>query len=739
MDNPDKTSLNNNNKDIKTGIYSNKNNDESKTGIYSEKKENESFSSQGISIGDKLQFKDKEYIVNQFISQGTGEGNVYQIEDTSGNLFALKVYFEFNDEAEEPNGIALERIHKLNDADILRLIDFGIGQEKYLGKYCYEIADFALGGNILEVKDFKKKYTPEFIETEIIPQIYLAITKLHEYKIYHCDIKPGNIFYKDKEQTDIIIGDYGSAKAYDLKSEKALRKSTTIKGTEFYLAPEQARGIVSEKNDYYSFGMVLLHLLYPESFSSGPDFRRIEGDKFEQIIERQYNLKPIIEFNPKWKRLNTLIEGLTLINHLNRWGSAEIEKWLKGEKIEVSYRTKGTADVKPLKTGPIEIYNAEEFINYLETKPTWFGDFFEDTDVYRMVKDWLDSYIGIPDRKRFEKHVDLYKLSGKAVLQTVLKLFLLPKNQLYIEGMAFDFNNEEELVSTVNAYIMRIDSIYRISTMEQLLIYFIQLEYRLKAIYYENKENKTVYALLSKLFNPFNSDIRLDDNFNFKLRIPEHIKPAKGDFNFEYLITIFHAFNKNRAYPDNNGKSIENLEDLALFYLKNKNLFTDKYHIFERNVMLAKFKSNKLADKNLMELASHALSKHSEIVLNIYHISFDKICNVHYSIKYIIDSYLKQNGVNETYTIKEDMGYIYADKNRLSASSAANAFIKYLNDEHGDIQSWSKSLDPLKTEFKKHHRKYYLFNRIVSITTTLFIIAVIAAILLRIFELLKQH
>ena len=149
--------------------------------------------------------------------------------------------------------------------------------------------------DLFAVANFKEKYTKDFIEKIIVPEILNGIRKLHEFKIYHCDLKPSNIFFKDRNQTDLLIGDYGSAKAYDLETIKEIRKTSTVKGTETYLAPEQPRGIISEKNDYYSFGIILLHLLYPEQFSSENNIRQVDKGKFEKIVEtkmnrRKYNL-----------------------------------------------------------------------------------------------------------------------------------------------------------------------------------------------------------------------------------------------------------------------------------------------------------------------------------------------------------------------------------------------------------------------------------------------------------------
>jgi serine/threonine protein kinase len=725
----DKTHLYGDDTNNKTGIYNSS--DNNKTGIYSSSENKGNKTSQGINAGDILRLKAKDYTVLKVISEGTGEANVYQITDPTGQKLALKLYYEFKSDTEEPNGLALERIQKLNDPDILRLYDFGIGEDKYNGKHCFEISDFAEGGNILEVADFRKKYSPKFIEENIIPQLYLAITRLHEFKIYHCDLKPGNILYKDKEQTDLILGDYGSAKAYDLKSEKALRKSTTIKGTEIYLPPEQARGIVSEKNDYYSFGMVLLHLLYPESLTSDNICREIDKDKFEQMVERQYNLKPVIDFNPKFKRLNALIEGLTLVNHINRWGSDEIEKWLKGENLKVSYRTKGASDIKPLTIGPVEISNAEEFIAYIESKQTWFQDLFEDPEVFRLIKDWLDNYIGIPDRKRFEKVVSIYKISGKLLLQAAVTMFLLPQRPLKVESQLFDFYNSENISITVTDYIAKIDSIYKFTNIELLSQYFFQLEYSLKALHYLNPENQTIVALLSKLYNPLTSKTKLTEEFDFKTFIPAHINPAKGQQNYEYMIWAFNAFNKGRPYPDNDNKPIELAEDLAVFYMKNKKLYDDKYHTFERNALLISFNLNKYANTSLSELVGNTLSKYAETIISIDYISFDKLCNVHYSVVSVLSSYLKVYGIDDIISFNEKKGFIYAEQNIGSAGKAANAFLEYLKDKHKDANFSPESLENLRTSFIKEHKKYNLMNNVVMVVATILIVVMVVAIILR--------
>ena len=81
--------------------------------------------------------------------------------------FTLKLYYQFQNPKDEPNTEALGRIKGIIDPDILKLHDFGTGDNKYLNKYCYEICDFAEGSDLLSVQDIKEKYTVDFIRSNV--------------------------------------------------------------------------------------------------------------------------------------------------------------------------------------------------------------------------------------------------------------------------------------------------------------------------------------------------------------------------------------------------------------------------------------------------------------------------------------------------------------------------------------------------------------------------------------------
>ncbi|MCK5229662.1 MAG: protein kinase, partial [Desulfobulbaceae bacterium] len=352
-----------------------------------------------------IELNGKEYKITSIISgeQQSLEAVIYKITHASGKDYALKLYYKFTNPKDEPNPEALARIKAINDPDILKLHDFGTDHSKYWNKFCFEVCDFAEGSNLISVHEIRKKYTIEFLESNVVPEIFKGIRTLHDYKIYHCDLKPENIYYLDKEQTDLIIGDYGSAKTFEETSEKQLTHTSTTKGTSFYLAPEQPRGIVSEKNDYYSFGMILVHLLYPEL---------VNRDSLHKIIERQFAKKPIIDFNPEYRRINDLIAGLTLYDISSRWGENEVKTWLRGEDVEVKYTSQVDVQVQPIRLGKATIKSVENLFGYIESSSDWHENLIEDNEGYGLLLRWVSDIQDLDRKKVFDKMVRNYQQDG---------------------------------------------------------------------------------------------------------------------------------------------------------------------------------------------------------------------------------------------------------------------------------------------------------------------------------------
>lgn len=267
------------------------------------------------------------YVINKKINTSSGEAELYLCEKDS-KRYVLKYYYDrtiFSD---------LEgKLKSLNHQNVLKV--FAAGKNK---GYYYEIDEYCQGDNLANA-NLPLSESKAF---EVLKQINEGLHAIHSAGIIHRDIKAENIFYRDASRNSIVIGDYGIAIVYDMKNDvnSVFAEKDNIPGTPGYIAPEAYYGttdepVITPAVDYYSLGITFWRLVTGKRpfYENGQPLNseKIQYDTIHGNV-RDYLLSLSPDISEKAK---TVISGLLVHTHAQRWGYNQIVDFLAGKDVPV--------------------------------------------------------------------------------------------------------------------------------------------------------------------------------------------------------------------------------------------------------------------------------------------------------------------------------------------------------------------------------------------------------------------
>ena len=252
------------------------------------------------------------------LSDSSGEAQVFLVEN-GGQEYVLKVYYPNFD----INKKLLLTIRTFDFEMIVKLYD--VGKTYVEGKHrYYELMEYLKGDtlNHFNIDGDLNKFR------RIALQGAAALEYCHNNNILHKDIKPSNFFFRDEAHEELVLGDFGISSMLE-KDGKAHR--TTQARTPIYAAPEMYTDVIdgvvelTPAADFYSLGMTLFALWLGENPMSSN----------ERVMMRQKNEGRLPRLNELPEMVKRIVQGLTAVNPLSRWGYEQVEKWFLGEEVAV--------------------------------------------------------------------------------------------------------------------------------------------------------------------------------------------------------------------------------------------------------------------------------------------------------------------------------------------------------------------------------------------------------------------
>ena len=160
------------------------------------------------------------------------------------------------------------------------------------------------------------------------------LSSLSENGLRHGNLRPENIFISNQENLNLMLSGfhYSRLSTFDLDTVKQPISAR-------YTAPEVIAGGISVASDWWSLGMIILHLI-----TNGSCFEGINEKAFRiHIVTRGVSLPKGID-----PSIHLLLRGLLARDPDQRWQWTQVQSWLAGESVEAPSDAKNEEN----KSGP---------------------------------------------------------------------------------------------------------------------------------------------------------------------------------------------------------------------------------------------------------------------------------------------------------------------------------------------------------------------------------------------------
>lgn len=146
---------------------------------------------------------------------------------------------------------------------------------------------------------------------DYLRRMAIALSVVHRAGILHRDLKPPNVMLREDGQ--VVLIDFGLAK----KMASVTRSTAvgTLRGSPYYMSPEQAQGeVLDQRSDLYSLGVILFEMLT----GSKPYL----GVTAVEVLQQHVNA-PVPRLPLELARYQDLLEGLMAKTTAGRIASAD--------------------------------------------------------------------------------------------------------------------------------------------------------------------------------------------------------------------------------------------------------------------------------------------------------------------------------------------------------------------------------------------------------------------------------
>lgn len=238
------------------------------------------------------------------------------------------VFFKYYRTEFRPDPMAMTHLLEAGRTDgyahLVRIIDFHDGPDG-----TWEIQEYCRLGSLGDWVAAQGGRLDEETLMSVVREMAEALRFLHDLGsgIAHRDMKPQNVLVRSESPLDLVLADFGLAKAHQAFSHI----TTTAKGTWHYAAPEVHANVSTSKSDWFSLGAMIYEFYVGQKLFSMADGTEVSDDDARaRSLHRNFTTE--LMGDPRWR---LLADGLLTADKDLRWGADQVEAWMRGESPQV--------------------------------------------------------------------------------------------------------------------------------------------------------------------------------------------------------------------------------------------------------------------------------------------------------------------------------------------------------------------------------------------------------------------
>ena len=181
-------------------------------------------------------------------------------------------------------------------------------------KEFYLVQEFVDGHPITDELPVDKRL-PEAQVVQLLKDVLEILSFLHDHKVIHRDIKPGNIMRRHLDNKIVLI-DFGAVKQIQPQEQMDKEGNTVAIGTRGYAPPEQYAGHPNFSSDIYALGMIGIqaltgiptHQLKPSEETGDISWRDLANvsEEIGQIVDKMVRY----HFPARYQTASAVLEDL---------------------------------------------------------------------------------------------------------------------------------------------------------------------------------------------------------------------------------------------------------------------------------------------------------------------------------------------------------------------------------------------------------------------------------------------